>query len=278
MIELRGLRLMGRHGVGELERQSAQPFELDLDVFVDTSRSAISDDVSDTIDYQALVDAASRVVTGQSFRLLEALAGKVAEEVLADERVERVDVSVRKLRPPVPFDIRSAGVRITRSRNRAPDRDRTRAFVGIGSNMGDRLAFIRRAVAGLPDVAAVSPVYETEPVGGPAGQDPYLNVVVELRTVLSPRELLEIGAWLEADADRRRDVKDGPRTLDVDILLVGDDVVHESDLEVPHPRMWERRFVLAPLADLAPELVSPDRLRAAGGNVHRLIDSLWIGC
>jgi dihydroneopterin aldolase len=116
MIELRGLRLLGNHGVGELERQSAQPFEVDLDVFVDTSRSALSDDVSDTVDYQSLVEAASRVVTGPSFRLLEALAGAVADAVFEDERVERVDVSVRKLRPPLPFDIRSAGVRITRSR------------------------------------------------------------------------------------------------------------------------------------------------------------------
>jgi dihydroneopterin aldolase len=116
MIELRGLRLLGRHGVGELERQSEQPFEVDLDVFVDTSRSALSDDVSDTVDYQTLVEAASRVVTGTSFRLLEALASAVADAVLDDERVERVDVSVRKLRPPVPFDIRSAGVHITRSR------------------------------------------------------------------------------------------------------------------------------------------------------------------
>jgi 2-amino-4-hydroxy-6-hydroxymethyldihydropteridine diphosphokinase len=140
--------------------------------------------------------------------------------------------------------------------------------------MGDRLAFIRRAVAGLPDVAAVSPVYETEPVGGPPGQDPYLNVVVELSTDLSPRELLEIGARLEAEADRRREVLDGPRTLDVDILLVGEEAVDEPDLRVPHPRMWQRRFVLAPLHDLAPELVGADRVQAAGGDVRRLIDSV----
>ncbi len=149
-----------------------------------------------------------------------------------------------------------------------------RAFIGIGSNLGDRLAFIRRAVAGLPGVAAVSPVYETEPVGGPPGQGPYLNVVVELRTVMSPRQLLELGARLEAEADRKREVPDGPRTLDVDILLVGDLTVDEADLQVPHPRMWERRFVLAPLADLAPELVGAERLEAAGGSVRRLIDSV----
>ncbi len=149
-----------------------------------------------------------------------------------------------------------------------------RAFVGIGSNMGDRLGFLRRAVAGLPDVAAVSPLYETEPVGGPPGQGPYLNAVVELHTSKSPRQLLEIAGRLETEAERRREQLDGPRTLDVDILLVGDLSVDEADLQVPHPRMWERRFVLAPLADLAPELVGADRLDAAGGSVRRLIDSL----
>ena len=117
MIELRGLRLLGRHGVGEHERQTAQPFELDLDVVLDTSRAASSDDVVDTVDYQTLIEGASSVVTGASFHLLEALAGAVADAVLADERVEQVTVSVRKLRPPVPFDIRSAGVRITRARD-----------------------------------------------------------------------------------------------------------------------------------------------------------------
>lgn len=153
---------------------------------------------------------------------------------------------------------------------------RLRAFIGIGSNMGDRLAFIRSAVAGLPDVVAVSPVYETEPVGGPPGSDPYLNLVVELSTEMSPRDLLLLAGRLEQEADRTREVRNGPRTLDVDVLLVGDVSVDEPDLIVPHPRMWERRFVLAPLADLAPELVGADRLDAAGGRVRRLIDSVVV--
>jgi 2-amino-4-hydroxy-6-hydroxymethyldihydropteridine diphosphokinase len=130
-----------------------------------------------------------------------------------------------------------------------------RAFLALGSNLGDRRAFIDRAVAGLPDVVAVSGVYETDPVGGPDGQGPYLNAVVELSTELSPRELLEIGQRLEAEAGRVRTERWGPRPLDVDVLLVGELVVDEPDLIVPHPRMWEREFVLRPLADLAPELV-----------------------
>ena len=138
-----------------------------------------------------------------------------------------------------------------------------RAFLGLGSNLGDRWGYLRAAVAALPDVVAVSPVYETEPVGGPGGQGPYLNLVVELDTDLAPRSLLDLAGSLEEAAGRVRAERWGPRTLDVDVLLVGDLTVDEPDLVVPHPRMWERAFVLAPLADLAPELVPPgwqDRL------------------
>ena len=134
------------------------------------------------------------------------------------------------------------------------------------------MALLRSAVAAIPDVVKVSPVYETAPVGGPPGQDPYLNVVVELRTTLTPRQMLELAGELETLAGRERTVKDGPRTLDVDVLLVGDGHLDEPDLVIPHPRMWQRRFVLAPLADLAPDLVDDDSVRAAGGEVRRLVD------
>lgn len=147
-----------------------------------------------------------------------------------------------------------------------------RAFLGLGSNLGDRRATLRRAVESLReagDVVAVSPVYETEPVGGPEGQGPYLNVVVELSTTDSPRRLLERCRLVEEAAGRVRTVRFGPRTLDADVLLVGELVVDRDDLQVPHPRMWQRRFVVAPLADLAPDLVGPDALAHAGGNVVR---------
>jgi 2-amino-4-hydroxy-6-hydroxymethyldihydropteridine diphosphokinase len=139
---------------------------------------------------------------------------------------------------------------------------KTKAFIGLGSNMGDRLGYLRAGVAYLPDVVAVSPVYETEPVGGPPGQDRYLNIVAELWSSASARELLEAAQRAEVATARAREVHWGPRTLDVDVLLVGDLTVDQPDLKVPHPRMWERGFVLVPLADLAPELVGA-RLTAA---------------
>jgi len=145
-----------------------------------------------------------------------------------------------------------------------------RAFLGLGSNVGDRRQVLRQAVAGLPDVVGVSAVYETDPVGGPPDQPPYLNVVVELHTVRTPRALLELGQELEEAAGRVRAERWGPRTLDVDVLLVGDRQVDEPDLIVPHPRMYDRRFVLAPLADLAPDLVPTGWEDRAEGEVHRL--------
>ncbi len=119
------------------------------------------------------------------------------------------------------------------------------------------MAYLQGAVDGLAAadavvVVAVSPVYETAPVGGPEQPD-YLNAVVAVDTALTPRELLVLANRLEAEADRVREVHWGPRTLDVDVLLVGDEEVNEPDLVVPHPRMTERAFVLVPLADLDPE-------------------------
>lgn len=144
-----------------------------------------------------------------------------------------------------------------------------RAYLGLGSNLGDRREHLRRAVASLPDVVAVSPAYETDPVGGP-DQGAFLNVVVALDTDLDPRELLGWCARLEADAERVREVRWGPRTLDVDVLWVDGHEVSEPDLEVPHPRLWERRFVLAPLRDLDPDLVAAADVEAAAGEVRRL--------
>ena len=267
-IQLRGLRALGVHGALPEERNRAQPFEVDVDAEADLRRAGGTDDLADTLDYGALAAAVERVVAGERFNLLERLAQRIAEELATDARLTAVTVTVRKLRPPVPVDLGSAAVRITRRREEL--RPVRRAFLGLGSNLGDRLGFLREAVAALPDVVAVSPVYETEPVGGDPGQPPYLNLVVELRTDRPPRELLALAGELEEAAGRQRPAPLAPRTLDVDVLLVGDLEVQEPDLVVPHPRMYERRFVLAPLADLAPELAPHGWEQRAEGQVRRV--------
>jgi 2-amino-4-hydroxy-6-hydroxymethyldihydropteridine diphosphokinase len=146
----------------------------------------------------------------------------------------------------------------------------TRAFLGLGSNVGDRRRYLREAVETLGDAGiglrAVSPLYETEPVGGP-DQGRYLNLVVELDTELTARELLGVCRRIESAAGRVRGERWGPRTLDVDVLWVDGVELDEPDLTVPHPRMWERRFVLAPLRDLAPDLVDSQAVGNAEGHV-----------
>ncbi len=145
----------------------------------------------------------------------------------------------------------------------AADRRHRRVFVGLGANLGDRARTLRsalRALDGLPGtrVAAHSALYETQPVGGPPGQPPYLNAVARLETDLTPRGLLSQMQGIERAHGRVRTVHHGPRTLDLDLLLFDDLVIDEPDLIVPHARMWERDFVLRPLA----ELCQIDTLRA----------------
>jgi 2-amino-4-hydroxy-6-hydroxymethyldihydropteridine diphosphokinase len=135
----------------------------------------------------------------------------------------------------------------------------SRAYLALGSNLGDRVAHLQHAIdelARIDDVAvsAVSRVYETAPVGGPP-QDAYLNAVVALDTTLAPRDLLAVAQRIENSAHRVRNERWGPRTLDVDVLLYDDLELDDPDLTIPHPRMWDRGFVLAPLRDVAPGLV-----------------------
>lgn len=149
----------------------------------------------------------------------------------------------------------------------------TQAFLSLGSNLGDRAAYLREAVAALEatgELVACSSVYETEPIGGPDDQGAFLNLVVELDTVLSPLELLASCQALEVAARRERLVHHGPRTLDVDVLVYGDLVDDDPVLTLPHPRMHERRFVLVPLAEIAPEQVDAAQLEAAAGDLVRL--------
>jgi 2-amino-4-hydroxy-6-hydroxymethyldihydropteridine diphosphokinase len=150
----------------------------------------------------------------------------------------------------------------------------TRAFLGLGSNVGSREAHLAHAIHRLAmetRVSGLSSVYETEPVGF-AGQGPFLNMVVRLETERSPESLLTLVHAIEAERGRVRTFRDAPRTLDIDVLLFGDREIRLEGLTVPHPRMNGRPFVLVPLLELAPELVEPvtgrsyrDILAGAGG-------------
>ena len=220
-IEIRDLRVLGVHGVLPEERERAQPFSLDIVAWVDIDGGPAERRPGRHGRLRGAGPAAADVVAGRSFQLLEALAGRLADALLvADPRLEAVEVTVRKLRPPLALDVASTGVRVrAQSLMATPWR---RAFLGLGSNLGDR----RGPPAPAPwpslraggDVVAVSPLYETEPVGGPgrpgslpqpggrAGHDR-----------LAPPPARRCQA-LEAAAHRVRTVRLGPRTLDADVL------------------------------------------------------------
>ena len=144
----------------------------------------------------------------------------------------------------------------------------TRAYVGVGSNLGDREALVRAAVEALPGVVAVSALRETDPVGE-VEQPRFLNGAVALETELPPRELLDLLLAVERRLGRERRERWGPRTIDLDLLLYGAETIDEPGLTVPHPRLHERRFALEPLAELDPQLAVPGR-----GSVKELLAEL----
>ena len=254
-IHITALRAVTIVGALPHERQIPQPLQIDLILDIDLSDAGVSDDLGDTVHYGEVADRVVAAVQENRDVLLERLAARVVGVVLDFERVQRVDVLLTKLRPPIAVDAATTAVRLSRTRSveAAAVRRSHSAWIALGSNLGDRNGFLRAAVLGLGNVMAMSQVYETDPIGGPEDQGAYLNMVVEIATTLDPFGLLRQCQRIEAESMRERVVRWGPRTLDIDIVMYDDIVVHSDDLTVPHPRYAERRFVLTPLAEIAPD-------------------------
>ncbi len=150
------------------------------------------------------------------------------------------------------------------------------ALIGLGSNLGNRRAWLEGAITALDaspgvHVVRVSSFRETEPVGGPAGQGPYLNAAVAVETTLDPAGLHRTLQTIEKGAGRTRSVRWGERTLDLDLLLFDDRIIETEDLIVPHPRMNERIFVMEPLAEIAPEAIEPRTGRSVSEILSQLV-------
>jgi dihydroneopterin aldolase/2-amino-4-hydroxy-6-hydroxymethyldihydropteridine diphosphokinase len=257
-IVLRGLRGRGRHGVLAFERERSQDFLVDAILDVDVRAAAASDDLAATVDYGALAQRLVEIVEGEPVDLIETLAERLATVCTAQAGVRSAEVTVHKPHAPVGVPFADVAVTVVR----APVTVR-RAVLALGTNLGDRAATLRgavRALAAQPglELVAVSPAYETVPVGGP-DQGDYLNAVVVVDTDLPAVELLAAGHRVEAAYDRTRDIRWGPRTLDVDVVVVGDERRADGRLVLPHPRAHERAFVLAPWADIDPAAVLPGR-------------------
>jgi dihydroneopterin aldolase/2-amino-4-hydroxy-6-hydroxymethyldihydropteridine diphosphokinase len=276
-IYVNGLRLMALVGVLPHERDALQPVQIDVDLEVDLSEAGVTDNLGDTANYGEISNAIAEVVRTSSDTLLERLATRIAERVLHFDHVEVADVMVTKLRPPIPEDLVSSAVRIVRSRVDMRVPARHRAIVALGSNLGDRAAYLRFGLDRLSNVVAQSQVFETDPVGGPDNQGPYLNMVAVVDTDLDPFAMLRRLLQIESEAHRVRLERWGPRTLDLDLLFYDDYTIESEELTVPHPRFAERRFVLEPLSEVAVEFCPShwrDRLPAYGVYPRGPIDSL----
>ncbi|MFC5382586.1 2-amino-4-hydroxy-6-hydroxymethyldihydropteridine diphosphokinase [Aquipuribacter nitratireducens] len=265
-VSVTGIRGHGFHGVLAHEKRDGQEFSCDVALHVRRLRGGRTDDLADAVDYSVVARKAHEVLTGPSLDLVEAVAERIAAAVLEDRRVSVVEVTVHKPQAPVgvPFD--DVTVRVVRTQDdaladQAPDAPH-RAVLALGANLGDAYATLHQAVLDLADrdgveVMEASPVVDTAPVGGPT-QDRYLNAVLLVRTRLSPRALLHACQDVEQAHGRTRDLRWGPRTLDVDVVEVRRDdgaplVLDTEDLELPHPRAADRRFVLEPWSLVDPE-------------------------
>jgi dihydroneopterin aldolase / 2-amino-4-hydroxy-6-hydroxymethyldihydropteridine diphosphokinase len=254
-IHLRGVEAFGYHGVLPDEKRDGQPFVVDVVMELDLARAGGTDHLDDTVSYADVAGEVVARITGPSFDLIERLAEVIAHDVLGHALVDAVTVTVHKPEAPVGHPFRDVAVEVHRPRG-------VPVVVALGANLGDARATLTsavRAVGALPGmrVRAVSPLVETDPVGGPE-QPAYLNAVLVGETTLAPDELLARLHAIEADHGRTREVRWGARTLDLDLVQVGmpgaaSEVRSDRpELTLPHPRASDRGFVLVPWSQVEP--------------------------
>ncbi|GAA3603304.1 2-amino-4-hydroxy-6-hydroxymethyldihydropteridine diphosphokinase [Kineosporia mesophila] len=252
-IRLSGVTARGTHGVFDFERRQGQDFVVDVVLHTDISAAAASDDLTRTTHYGELAGTVADIVRGDPVDLIETLAERIAWACLEPPGVFAVDVAVHKPQAPIEETFGDVVVAVRRERTilleRAPAAP-VPVVLALGTNLGDRLMILRgavrdlRAVEGL-EVDVVSPVIQTDPVGGPDQPD-YLNAVVLATSTLSANDVLAACNRIEGEFGRERTVRWGPRTLDIDVISYGELRSYDEKLTLPHPRAHERAFVLAP--------------------------------
>jgi dihydroneopterin aldolase/2-amino-4-hydroxy-6-hydroxymethyldihydropteridine diphosphokinase len=279
-IEVTGIRARGHHGVLPEEKRDGQDFVVDIRLEAELQAAGESDDLADTVNYAEMAALVVAHIEGPAVDLIERLASLIAADVLSSASsrllVDAVDVTVHKPQAPVGVAFGDVTVRVRRDRPPVP------VVVALGANLGDRYAALAHAEMALAERVYTSPVVvsdyvETDAVGGPEQPD-YLNAVAVGWTRLSPARVLRVLHEIEAESGRVRDVRWGPRTLDLDLVQYGDplagtDVVSTADrLLLPHPRAHERAFVLLPWLDADPTAT----LRVGGllRPVEDLLDSV----
>ncbi len=266
-IHIENLQVFANHGVFPEENKLGQKFLISAVLYTDTREAGQADDLTLSTDYGAVSQFMTRFLQEHTYQLIEAAAEHLAAAVLlAYPLVRGISLEIKKPWAPVGLPLEHVSVKIERFWHRA--------YIALGSNMGDKQGYLDQAVKRLDSAAGcrvekVSSYIVTEPYGG-VEQDDFLNGALELRTLLSPAELLELLHDIEAEADRKREIRWGPRTLDLDILLYDDLVMESEVLTIPHIEMHKRDFVLRPLAQIAPWAVHP----VLGRTVMELAEAL----
>lgn len=253
-IHIKNLEVFGRHGVFPEENRLGQKFVINATMYISTREAGLKDDLTKSIHYGEVSHFLKNYMIEHTFLLIEAAAEQMAKAVLIQfPTMQALTLEISKPWAPIGLPLEAVSVEITRGWHRA--------YVAVGSNLGEREAFIRQGIQNLDArddcvVERVSELIETEPYGVKE-QPKFLNGMIELRTLLFPEELLDALHLAEQEANRERKMHWGPRTLDLDIIFYDDCVVDKDFLQIPHPDMENRDFVLKPLAELAPYLRHP---------------------
>ncbi len=253
-IEITDLECYCHHGVLPEEQQLGQKFLVSLILYMDTRKAGKTDDLSYSVDYAEVAHFVSEKMNGATYQLLESVAEKLAEEILyCYHKVKQVEVCIKKPWAPILLPLKTVSITIQRKW--------TRVYVGVGSNIGNRRKYIDDAFAGIRNDRFCKSVYmssliDTEPYGY-ENQENFLNGVICFDTMYSPDELLEFLHRLEDAGQRTREIHWGPRTIDLDILFYGNEIIQKKELMIPHKEIPLRRFVLEPLNEIAPFLLHP---------------------
>ncbi len=252
-ILIRGLKVLACHGCKDFEKTAPQPFIFDADLYFDFSRAAKTDNLSDTINYSAASKIIAAVAQNNTYNLIEKLAYECACAVLDGTPASGISLTVYKPEAPVKLDFNSMGATV--------ELWRTTAYLSLGSSVGNREEYLRAAIEKLNTfrgitVKKVSGFIETEPYGGVA-KNKFINCAAEVETYLTARGLLNAVHAVENACGRTRTVRWEDRTLDIDIIFFGKQVITEDDLIIPHPAYATRGFVLEPLKQIAPDFVCP---------------------
>lgn len=248
------LQVFANHGVYPEETKLGQKFLITMHLYMDTLQHGEIDDLNHMVDYGRVCSFVSEYMKKNTFKLIESAAEQTAAAVLREWPVLKgLTLELKKPWAPVGLPLGCVSVRISRYWHKA--------YVALGSNIGDREQHLRNALGKLHvnsncRVGKMSKIIETKPFGG-VEQDDFLNACLELYTLLTPAELLKTLHHIENYEGRKRDVHWGPRTLDLDLLFYDDEIISTPDLTVPHPGIPERDFVLRPMAEIAPALRHP---------------------